>query len=74
ILRDGGAIRLPFDPDEALFNLRSEAYVREGARAAARRAYYRMRPLLPRPLQIAARRAFSKVQGRAAFPAWPVET
>ena len=27
--RDSG-IRLPFDPDEALLNLRSEAYVREG--------------------------------------------
>src|SRR4051794_30545712 len=38
IARSRGEIRLPFDPDEALLNLRSEAYVREGARAAARRA------------------------------------
>ena len=33
-----------------------------------------MRPLLPRPAQLAARRAFARVQARATFPAWPVET
>ncbi|MDX6473220.1 MAG: hypothetical protein QOK22_2036 [Gaiellaceae bacterium] len=74
IVRRDGEIRLPFDPDEALLNLRREAYVREGGRAVARRAYYRMRPLLPRPVQLAARRSFTRVQARAAFPAWPVET
>jgi peptidoglycan/xylan/chitin deacetylase (PgdA/CDA1 family) len=74
IVRRAGEIRLPFDPDEALVNLRREAYVREGMRAAARRAYYRVRPLLPRPVQLAARRSFTRVQGRATFPAWPVET
>jgi peptidoglycan/xylan/chitin deacetylase (PgdA/CDA1 family) len=74
IVRRDGAIRLPFDPDEALGNLRREAYVREGVRAAARRAYYAVRPLLPRPVQLAARRAFTRVQSRASFPAWPVET
>jgi peptidoglycan/xylan/chitin deacetylase (PgdA/CDA1 family) len=74
IVRTGGEIRLPFDPDEALLNLRREAYVRAGGRAAARRAYYRVRPLLPRPAQLAARRAFARVQARATFPAWPVET
>jgi peptidoglycan/xylan/chitin deacetylase (PgdA/CDA1 family) len=74
IARRRGEIRLPFDPDEALLNLRSEAYVREGMRAAARRAYYRVRPLLPRAVQLAARRSFTRVQSRATFPAWPVET
>ena len=74
IARRRGEIRLPFDPDEALLNLRSEAYVRDGMRAAARRAYYRARPLLPRPVQLAARRAFTRVQARATFPAWPIET
>src|SRR4051812_13393705 len=63
IQRRDGAIHLPFDPDEALLNLRREAYVREGLRSAARRAYYRARPLLPRPLQIALRRSFTHVQG-----------
>jgi peptidoglycan/xylan/chitin deacetylase (PgdA/CDA1 family) len=74
IVRDGGMIRLPLDPDEALLNLRREAYVRAGARAVARRAYYRVRPLLPRTAQLAARRAFTRVQARASFPAWPAET
>jgi peptidoglycan/xylan/chitin deacetylase (PgdA/CDA1 family) len=71
--RDGDVVVLPFDPDEAVRNLRSEAYVHGGARAAARRVYYRVRPLLPRPLQLAARRAFTRVQGRATFPRWPLE-
>jgi peptidoglycan/xylan/chitin deacetylase (PgdA/CDA1 family) len=74
IARRRGEIRLPFDPDEALLNLRREAYVREGMRAAARRAYYRVRPLLPRPVQLAARRSFTRLQARATFPTWPVET
>lgn len=74
IVRHAGAIKLPFDPDEALLNLRREAYVRAGARAVARRAYYRMRPLLPRSVQLAARRSFVRVQAQATFPRWPVET
>jgi peptidoglycan/xylan/chitin deacetylase (PgdA/CDA1 family) len=74
IRREAGVITLPFDPDEAVHNLRSEAYVRSGARALARRAYYRARPLLPRPVQLAARRAFTRVQSRSTFPQWPVET
>jgi len=39
----------------------------------ARRSYYHVRGLLPRPLQIALRRAFSRLQARATFPRWPVE-
>jgi hypothetical protein len=74
IRRDERGITLHFDPDEAVRNLRSEAYVRDGAKAVARRAYYRARPLLPRPMQIAARRAFTRAQSRATFPQWPVET
>jgi peptidoglycan/xylan/chitin deacetylase (PgdA/CDA1 family) len=74
IRREADCIRLPFNPDEALHNLRSEAYARAGARALARRAYYRARPFLPRPVQLAARRAFTRVQARATFPRWPLET
>jgi hypothetical protein len=44
----------------------------EGASAPVR-AYYRVRPLLPRRLQIAMRRAYSVRQRRRAFPAWPIE-
>ena len=36
-------------------------------------AYYTVRPVLPRRLQIALRRLYSRVQGRTPFPRWPVE-
>jgi hypothetical protein len=73
----GGTI-LPFDPDEVAATLRSERYRGLGSRrpsptAAARRGYYALRPLLPRPLQIWLRRGFARVQRRTAFPRWPVE-
>lgn len=75
-----GNVFLPFDPDEAIQNLWSEAYLgvaRNGptlvAKRVALRSYYRARPLLPRPAQIAARRIFSRIQARTRFPRWPVE-
>jgi hypothetical protein len=74
-----GATVLPFDPDELIGNLRSERYLRlQGSRslsvkAFARRAYYGVRPLMPRRAQIALRRAFSHIQAQTAFPRWPVE-
>jgi hypothetical protein len=78
---DGGDVALPFGPNEAIVSFWSERYQgdeRSSAagllRATLRRAYYRARPLLPRPVQIALRRGFSRVQGRAEFPRWPVET
>jgi peptidoglycan/xylan/chitin deacetylase (PgdA/CDA1 family) len=74
IVRTATGVRLPFDPDEAVRNLRSEAYVSDAKAALARRAYYRVRPLLPRKVQLAARRAYSGVQSLATFPSWPLET
>jgi hypothetical protein len=71
---------LPFDPGEALASLWSEGYLdvtarrARGLRAAAVRTYYLVRPVVPRRLQIALRRAFARVQRRSAFPAWPVDT
>lgn len=57
------------DPDHYLF----ERYKsREGA-SLPLRAYYRLRPLIPRRLQIAMRRGYSVRQRRATFPAWPIE-
>jgi hypothetical protein len=71
---------LPFDPAEALEALWSEAYLdvtagrARGRRAAVVRAYYLVRPVVPRRLQIALRRAFARIQRRSRFPAWPVDT
>ena len=77
--QDGGTI-LPFDPAELLLSCRAERYRgieadRPGSHEAlARRSYYRLRRLVPRPLQISARRIFSRIQARSTFPRWPVET
>ena len=77
---DDGSTVLPFDPDDALLTCRSEAYHRlagerrAGLRSLARRAYYALRPILPRRLQIGLRRRFARIQARAAFPRWPIET
>ena len=76
---DRGAAILPFDPDEVVASLRSERYLHlEGpghpdVTAAARRAYYGVRPALPRRTQIRMRRAFTHVQARRRFPRWPWE-
>ncbi len=79
--RDDGAVFLPFDPNEIISNFLSERYkaVAKPAlvpqlEAVARRTYYRARRFLPRSAQMRFRRSFSRVQGRAQFPRWPVET
>ncbi|MGZ4399191.1 MAG: hypothetical protein ACXVZ1_12335 [Gaiellaceae bacterium] len=78
---EGGSVFLPFDPDEAIRSFWSERY-RDAARRSllgrlrglAVRVYYRVRPLLPRRLQIALRRRLTRIQARTRFPRWPVET
>jgi hypothetical protein len=42
-------------------------------RRGAKHAYYALRPLMPRPVQIALRRRLAAVQQRSAFPRWPAE-
>jgi len=81
VWRSDTGIFLPFDPDESILALLSEAYVKAEAggmatraKAVARKTYYRARPLLPRSAQLAARRAFSRVQSRQRFPRWPLES
>jgi hypothetical protein len=80
---DDGSLLLPFDPSELLAAFWGERYSEPGAegtggagsrlRGAAMSAYYTVRPVLPRRLQIAARRLYSRLQGRTPFPRWPVE-
>jgi hypothetical protein len=78
---DDGSIVLPFDPSEPIRNFWNERYLEYARPAAlnhlaelARRGYYRARPLLPRSVQMRMRRSFSRVQSKARFPRWPVET
>ncbi len=81
IWRDSdGSIFLPFDPGEVMLQFWSERYQSVGRSwlaaagpAALRRCYYLARPALPRAVQVRLRRAFTRVQERGSFPAWPVE-
>lgn len=68
-----GALVLPFDPAEAMSGAWSERYLGGDRRSLARRAYYAVRPALPRRVQIRVRRLYSRVQMRTAFPRWPAE-
>src|SRR5205814_442682 len=70
--REAGVF-LPFDPDEVMLNFWAERYVTRGGPGVRQRAYYAVRPLLPRRVQIALRRLYSRVQRRTPFPRWPVE-
>ena len=77
---EAGNVLLPFDPGEVMAQFWSERYQDAGGGGLRRlqpalvRLYYAVRPLIPRPLQIAMRRGFTRVQRRAAFPDFPVET
>jgi len=75
-----GSVLLPFDPGEVLTTLWSERYrelgrsrVRSTVRGLAVRGYYAVRPVLPRPVQLRLRQAFTRVQARPDFPRWPIE-
>lgn len=76
-----GSLFLPFDPGEVMRRFWSERYQTDGkatvatsVRTALLRAYYALRPAMPRSLQIALRRVFTRVQQQATFPRWPIET
>lgn len=75
---DGGTV-LPFDPDEVIANYRSERYLEihrgkgTSLKGVARHLYYRIRPVVPRRVQLAVRRLFSHVQAHEDFPRWPIE-
>jgi hypothetical protein len=78
---DDGSTFLPYDPSEVIRNYLSEAYLDldgsglgASAKRAAMPAYYWLRPMLPRAVQLRMRRLFSKVQARTQFPRWPIET
>ena len=76
-----GNVLLPFDPDEVCESFWSERYLAllhtdaaRSTRRGAMQAYYRVRGLLPRPVQIWLRRVYARRQQRTEFPGWPVET
>lgn len=59
------------DPESAYYLF--ERYTGSGGRSRALSAYYRVKPLLPRRVQLALRRAYAPRQAARPFPAWPTE-
>ena len=60
------------DPEHLLF----ERYVRAGgdeSESLALRAYYALKPAIPRRVQLGIRRAYARKQAKRPFPRWPVE-
>lgn len=73
---DNGEVKLPFDPDEIIDNLRLERY-RLGPRAYTaflKRIYYRLRPLTNRYLRRKIQKFWSGSWQTQQFPQWPVDT
>ena len=55
---------------------RHERYVRSGgdeSESLQLRAYYALKPAMPRRLQLALRRLYARRQARRPFPRWPIE-
>lgn len=63
----------PQDVELAMDHWLYEAYV-DDSQGWKRRLYYMMKPIIPRPVQIALRQRYVNVQAGTAFPAWPLLT
>jgi hypothetical protein len=50
-----------------------ELYKGDPTRGPVLRAYYGVKPFLPRRLQLTMRRLYARKQARRTFPAWPIE-
>jgi hypothetical protein len=76
IATDGGRIRLPFDPEEVIVNLRLERYMQAHASKrfeAIQKIYYTFRPLMSVGFRKHLQRLYLKKWRQIAFPAWPVD-
>jgi hypothetical protein len=58
------------EPEELLY----ERYAAGGGRSRKMDVYYAVKPLLPRRVQLALRRAYAPRQARREFPRWPFES
>jgi hypothetical protein len=73
-----GSVRLPFDLDEVVDNLRLERYTKgrqngSSASGALAQAYYAVRPLMPVAFRRHLQRAYLGDWRKIAFPNWPVD-
>jgi len=69
-----GEICLPFDPEEAVKNLRLERYVaRPRSDLLLHTFYYLLRPVLPPTMRQWLQRLVFRRRRTCAFPAWPID-
>jgi hypothetical protein len=81
VRRDGSVIRLPFDFNEVIENLRLERYSKKGAggldqfaaNETIRKFYYFIRKSLPFPVRRQLQRIYFRDWKDLEFPAWPVD-
>lgn len=81
VQKSAAGIQLPFDPDEVVYNLRSEKYHREGKSELEKFAssrpihniYYYFRNWLPFSIRRQLQRIFFRNWKQLSFPAWPVD-
>ncbi len=74
---DEGMVRLPFDPDEVIDNLRLERYPLcrlSGSESVLKRIYYRLRPLTNQSLRKKIKQFHFRNWQGSSFPQWPVDT
>lgn len=74
---EDGRVLSPFSFEEAMTNLLYERWrATESVRALSASqldVFYRVKRVIPRSVQLAARRALIRWQGRPSFPAWPLD-
>jgi hypothetical protein len=73
-----GSVRLPFDLEEVVANLRLERYTDDSQTGSSKkslvaRAYYALRPLLPVAFRRHLQRIYLGDWAKIAFPNWPVD-
>jgi peptidoglycan/xylan/chitin deacetylase (PgdA/CDA1 family) len=65
--------RMPSDAKPPVTDILYERYAGHGKRRRALNAYYALRPIIPRPVQLGLRRVYARRRRRRSFPAWPIE-
>jgi hypothetical protein len=78
---DGRTVRLPFDPQQIIDNLRMERYTATGdagmqmlSSKSMRALYYYFRPMLGIKVRRQLQRIFHRGWNEVRFPSWPVDT
>jgi peptidoglycan/xylan/chitin deacetylase (PgdA/CDA1 family) len=63
----------PLTPDAGDYHYLCERYLARNSPSPALRAFYRVKPAIPRSVQHALRRRLARRQAVREFPAWPIE-